>query len=64
MSDVAQQLKVKSTESTFSYLTHRTARFGLVAVLLAAVALGIVSLRYGSNEDASRDVRVEAHNAY
>jgi len=54
MSNVAQHSNVQPRESTFTHLTHRTARIGLMAVLLAAVALGIVSLRYGSNEDASQ----------
>ena len=64
MTDIAQQLNVQARESTFSYLTHRTARIGLAAVLLCAVVLGIVSLRYGSNEDASRSLPPVTLRAY
>lgn len=32
-------------------ISVRVARIGIVAVLAAALALGLVSLRYGSNND-------------
>ena len=34
-------------------LSVRSARLGLAAVLVAAVVLGVASLRYGSSHDAS-----------
>lgn len=62
MTDVAEQHNLQPHEPMFSWLTPRTARVGLIAVLLAAVLLGVASLQFGSNEDALRGVAVVAHN--
>lgn len=46
---------IVSPDIAAARLSVRAARIGLVAVLVAALALGVVSLRYGSNTDPAVD---------
>lgn len=51
MSIAAQHHDITIPDRGISRLSVRAARIGIVAVLVAALALGLASLRYGSNND-------------
>ncbi|MEY3290226.1 MAG: hypothetical protein RLY19_317 [Actinomycetota bacterium] len=51
MSIAAQHRDIANPDLGLSRLSVRAARIGIVAVLVAALALGLASLRYGSNND-------------
>ena len=51
MAIATQQHDIATPDLWPSRLSVRAARIGIVAVLVAALALGIASLRYGSNND-------------
>jgi hypothetical protein len=47
----AQQRDIATPDLWLARLSVRAARIGIAAVLVAALALGLASLRYGSNND-------------
>ncbi len=51
MAIATQQHEMATSDLGFSRLSVRAAQIGIAAVLVAALALGLASLRYGSNND-------------
>ena len=51
MAIATQQRDIAIPDLWLARLSVRAARIGIAAVLVAALALGLASLRYGSNND-------------
>ena len=51
MAIATQQHEMATSDLGFSRLSVRAAQIGIAAVLVAALALGLASLRYGSHND-------------